>query len=280
MKFIKYLLFDLKQGILRNKAMVFAPIVIAATAFLDFASKAHRLLLDGRIRESVSYGDYWFYLYGGMHKYTPSPGNGFRFPVVWIVVFLVIPFVLLNYPFKDLYGAGQQILVGSGRRTVWWLSKCCWNFLGTVMYHMLMQLTGLVLFLVFQMNVSNQIHMDFINLVFEVGHQEVWNRVALPLSVLLLPVLVSTAISMLEMTLSLFLKPMFSFFAVAVLFLSSAYLLTPLLIGNYAMAFRYNWMLKEGVSISVGFGVSIGLLLLSALVGLVRFRYYDILESE
>lgn len=280
MRFIRYLLFDFKQGILRNKALLLVPMIIAAAAFFDFSAKAHRYLQNGMMKGSVSYGDYWFYLYGGMHKYTPSPGNAFQFPVVWILVFLALPFVLLNYPFKDMYGVGQQVLVRSRRRTAWWLSKCCWNLFGTVLYHLVMQVTGLVLFFVFQMNISYRIHMDFIKLAFEVVHQEVWNPSMLSLAVLLLPLITSAAINMLQMTLSLFIKPIFSFFAVAVLFLASAYLLSPFLIGNYAMAYRYDWMLKEGVSISVGGEVSVVLLLIAVLAGLVRFRLYDILESE
>ncbi len=85
---------------------------------------------------------------------------------------------------------------------------------------------------------------------------------------------------MLQMTVSLFIKPIFSFFAVSVLLLASAYLLSPFLVGNYAMAFRYDWMLKVGVSIGVGERIAITLLLLAVLSGLVRFRLYDILESE
>lgn len=280
MKFIRYLSFDLRQGILRRKTLLLTPTVIGAVAFLDFAGKVHRFLMNGMMKGAVSYGDYWFYLYGGMHKYIPSPGNAFRFPVVWIVLFLAIPFILLNYPFEDMHGVGQQILVRSGRRRAWWLSKCCWNFLGTVLYHLILQAVGLVLFFIFQMEVSNRIHMDFITLAFEVGHQEVWEPSVLPPAVFLLPVFVSAVINMMQMTFSLFIKPMFSFFTAAVLLLASAYLLSPLLIGNYAMAFRYHWMLKEGVSISTGGAVCAVLLLLIVILGLVRFRFYDIYGSE
>ena len=280
MKFIRNLLFDFRQGIFLNSALLLAPMVIAVMAFLDFAGKEHRYLLDGRITENVSLGDYWFYLYGGMHEYIPSPDNAFQFPIVWMVVFLVIPFALLNYPFKDMFGVGQQVLVQSGSRTSWWLSKCCWNFFGTILYHMIMQAMGLLLFLIFQMDISNQIHMDFIKVVFDTTGQEIWNPSGLLLSVLILPLFVSIAINMLQMTLSLFMKPVFSFFVVACLLLTSAYRLSPLLLGNYAMAYRYNWMLKKGVSISVGFTVSVALLLVSILLGLVKFRFYDILERE
>ncbi len=280
MRFIEDLAFDFRQGILRRGTLLLVPAVIAAVTFFDFYAKARRYLEQGMTQSTVDYGDYWFFLYGGMCEYIPSPDNPFQFPAVWILVFLVLPFVLLNYPFRDMYGVGQQILVCSGRRSLWWLSKCCWNFCGTVLYHLIIQAAGLVLSLVFEVEISNRIHMDFINLVFNIRYQEVWHPSSLPLAALLLPMLVSAAINMLQMTLSLFIRPMFGFFAVAVLLLASAYLLSPLLIGNYAMAFRYDWMLKMGVSIGAGERIAIIILLLAVLSGLVRFRLYDILESE
>lgn len=280
MKFIRYLQFDFKKGVLRNKPLLLVPMVIAAVTFLDFSAKAHRYMLYGMIKKNVCYGDYWFYLYGGMQEYIPGPDNTFQFPVVWILVFAVLPFILLNYPFKDLYGIGQQILVRAGKRSVWWLSKCCWNFCGTILYHLVIQITGIALFCLFQMEISNHIHMDFVNLAFDAGSQGVWNPSRIPLSVFLLPVLVSAAINMLQMAASMFIRPIFSFFAVAVLLLASAYLLSPLLVGNYAMAFRYDWMLKTGVSISMGTEISIISLLIAIISGLMRFWLYDILENE
>ncbi len=280
MRFIKDLVFDIRQGILRSRTLLLVPAVIAAVTFFDFYAKARRYLEQGMIQSTVDYGDYWFYLYGGMCEYIPSPDNPFQFPAVWILVFLVLPFILLNYPFRDMYGVGQQVLVRSGQRSLWWLSKCCWNFCGTVLYHLIIQAAGLVLSLVFEVEISNQIHMDFINLVFNIRYQEVWNPSSLPVAALLLTMLVSAAVNMLQMTLSLFIRPMFGFFAVAVLLLASAYLLSPLLIGNYAMAFRYDWMLKAGVSMGAGMRIAAILLFLAVLTGLVRFRLYDILESE
>lgn len=280
MRFIEDLAFDFRQGILRRGTLLLVPAVIAAVTFFDFYAKARRYLEQGMTQSTVDYGDYWFFLYGGMCEYIPSPDNPFQFPAVWILVFLVLPFVLLNYPFRDMYGVGQQILVCSGRRSLWWLSKCCWNFCGTVLYHLIIQAAGLVLSLVFEVEISNRIHMDFINLVFNIRYQEVWNPSSLPVAALLLPMLVSAAINMLQMTMSLFIRPMFGFFAVAVLLLASAYLLSPLLIGNYAMAFRHDWMLKAGVSMEAGMRIAAILLFLAVLSGLVRFRLYDILESE
>lgn len=276
MRFIRYFLFDLEQGIFRNKALLFAPVIVAVIAFLDFINKANRLLNS----PIVSLGDFLFYLYGGMHKYTPSPGNAFRFPIVWMVVFVLIPCILLNYPLSDIYGMGKQILVRSESRRVWWISKCCWNILSTLIYHVILQATGLLLAFIFGIEISNQIHINFIRMVFEVGHQEIWNRYFLPFSIVMMPVCVSIVLNMFQMMLCLFLKPIFSFFLVVIVLLGSAYMMTPFLLGNYAMVYRYNWMLKEGLSLDTGRTLLLMIYLCSVVVGNVRFKYYDILEKE
>lgn len=280
MKFIRYLQFDLEQGIFRNRALWISPIIIAIITFLDFASKAYKFFYYEVIEEFVSYGDYLFYLYGGMQEYRPELHDAFRFPIVWIVVFLVAPFALLNYPFKDMYGNGQQILVRSGSRMSWWMAKCCWNFLGTFLYHFIILITGIGLCVAFRMNISERIHVDFITLAFEIGFQEIWNPLVLQIMAILLPLFVSASINMLQMTLSLFVKPVFSFLFVCVLLLASAYLLSPTMIGNYAMLYRHDWMLKSGVSVSVGYGICGILLSVSVVLGLVKFRFYDIIEKE
>ena len=87
MRFIKDLVFDFRQGILRSGTLLLVPAVIAAVTFFDFYAKARRYLEQGMIQSTVDYGDYWFYLYGGMCEYIPSPDNPFQFPAVWTLIF-------------------------------------------------------------------------------------------------------------------------------------------------------------------------------------------------
>lgn len=279
MKFIKYLRFDIYQGILRNSMLIISPILIAAVIFVDFFLKADRYVTFDILDEPVSFGDYLFYLYGGMKEFIPDHEMGFQLPIVWIIVFFVLPFILLGYPLKDMNGSGQQILIRSTKRTFWWLSKCCWNILGTLFYHFIMLMTGLVACLVFRIDTTSNIHMDFVKAAFEVGPREIREISVLFISTVILPVCVSASINMLQMTLAIFIKPIFSFLVISILLLTSAYLMSPLLIGNYAMIFRYTWILENGVSVEIGYSISLIILFISIITGTVRFHFYDILES-
>ena len=102
----------------------------------------------------------------------------------------------------------------------------------------------------------------------------------IPFSVLCTPIMLSVAVNMFQMMLTLFLKPMFSFLFSSALFLVSAYIMSPVMLGNYGMVLRMKWMNEQGVPQITGFLVCLLILGFSVLVGMVRFRRMDILNEE
>lgn len=279
MKFIKNLKFDMHNGIFKNIPLFLCPIIIAMVIFADANNRIIRL--GGLWTSGVSFGDYWVYAYGGMKEYIPAPDNPFQFPVIWILVFIIIPFILLNYPMKDMQNIGPQILVRSQARSRWWISKCVWNINGTCIYHGMLVGTLAVMCKNMDIPLSFNIHTDLLKMLFVLDMDTVLlPRTFLPVSVVILPPLISVALNMFQMMLTLFMKPIFSFLAIAVVILASAYILSPVAIGNFAMPMRYSWVLKNGVSYQMGIGVSGGLILISLVIGLFRFRLYDILEKD
>ncbi len=279
MKYIKIFWFDLKNGILKNILLFLCPIFLSA---LTFANVWIRIQGLRKIHLSAAdYGDFWFYVYGGMQKYIPAPGNIFQIPIVWILVFLLPAFLLLNYPLKDMQHMGTQIMVRSGGRTRWWLSKCLWMILATILYHVLLAgvLLGLCAFS--GIPLDRHIHVDLLGLLFDLfGGNTLIPRTEIPVAVFLLPVLCSMAFNLLQMTLCLFIKPVFSFFTIAVLLVSSAYLLSPYVPGNYAMPLRYSWIFKGGVSFQTGIIMSVILMIILVAAGVIRFRRYEILNRD
>ena len=164
MKYIKMFWIDFKNGILKNVLLFLCPMILAVFTFWDAWNRIHGIK---EINLSLAaYGDYWFYVYGGMQKYVPGPGNTFQVPIIWMVVFILPAFLLLNYPVKDMQHMGTQMMVRIGGRTRWWLSKCMWNVLATVLYHVL--LAGILLGLCFVFNIplSSRIHVELLGMLF------------------------------------------------------------------------------------------------------------------
>lgn len=282
MRFFKIMMFDLKNGIWKNRMLVFCPVLIAAVMAAELAERMNRLVVNGVLETRVvTWGEYWFYLYGGMEKYVPSTGNPFLFPVIWIILFVTVPFLMLNYPLTDMQGTGQHILVQAGGRVKWWCSKCCWNILGTVLYHTIIALVLMLFSLLFNGALNREIHMDVIRSIFNLERGlELVDRTSIPFSIVVLPILISVAVNMVQMVLCLFLKPVFSFLIINISMISSVYLLSPYMVGNYAMILRYDWIYKEGVSYRRGILFFLTLTILSAVIGMIRFRHYDILDRD
>lgn len=279
MKYIKMFWFDLKNGILKNHLLFLCPIILAVLTFWD---AWNRIQGYKEIHlSSAAYGDYWFYVYGGMQKYVPAPGNTFQVPIIWMVVFILPAFLLLNYPVRDMQHVGTQMMVRIGGRTRWWLSKCMWNILATVLYHALLAGILLGLCFVFDVPLSSRIHVELQMLLFNLfGENTLLPREVIPTVIYLVPILCSMAFHLLQMTLCLFMKPIFSFFATAVLLVSSAYLLSPYIPGNYAMPLRYSWIFEGGVSFETGIAVAVILTVAAVVIGMIRFRKYEILNRD
>lgn len=283
MKYIKLLKFDIQNGILKKITLFITPVIISLISCLDLANKITVMNREGfhPSKFQASFSNYIAYLYGGMAEYVPDPNNPFIFPVRWLVVFLLILFLTLNYPYDDMQSFGQQILIRTKGRSLWWLAKCGWNICCTLVYHFIIYLTTLIFCLATNADVISGIDSNLLNVVFSTNRAtQVPGNKVLPFSILLLPIAMSIGITLLQMVLSLFIKPIFSFLVLSLLMLSSAYFMSPFWIGNYAMLVRYDLMHTRGVHITAGIITSIVLICLAFIVGLIRFRYYDILNRD
>lgn len=279
MKFIKLLWFDLKNGFLKNRVLS-VPAILFAILFCFDVSRKMMFFIHENPGLTISLGDYFTYIYGGMKEYIPSPTEPFMFPVVWTITMLAISYATLQYPFRDLQLAGQQILYRTKGRSKWWLSKCTCNVLSTLGYHMIF-LTIMVLFCIIQKgDMSLHIHKEVLTSLFAIKKEALTGRFELRWLHIVLPVFISIGLNLFQMTLSLFMKPVFSFFVTLILVLSSSYLLSPYLIGNYAMAVRSNTIIQNGVDLYAGLILCVVLITLSVIVGMAKFHHFDVLNKE
>lgn len=281
MKYIKLFWFDIRQGLLRKPLLFAIPVIVALIACLDLSGRVLGLnsfhYFDTKVQ--AGFADFLMYIYGGMDQYVPEPGNPFRFPVRWLIVLLSMAFITLNYPYKDMHAYGQQILLRTKGRTAWWLSKCSWNILSVLVYHGLIFLT-VTFFCVFtKSNLTGAINKGLLYIVFQIEPSHMAPDTTIwTLTMLLTPVFISMAINLLQMMVSLFIKPMLSFVVTAFLMISSAYFTSPYLIGNYAMPMRYDVVITDGVNASTGIMISAVLALAVVVIGSIRFHRYDILN--
>lgn len=279
MRFFKLIKYDLKNGFsgVPVKLMLLCLIVVASCVELT-VRKSIRYM--GQTIPESTLLDYACYLLGGIKIYIPSVVEGFQFPVKWFFLHMLVLYGTLNYPYRDLESLGSTILPKSGNRLSWWLSKCVWNMLHILLMYGV--IFGVMLFycLISKERCSLTAAPELVNDIMASGGYYESFPPEFALTVLLLPVLVSLSGSVLQMTLGLYLKPMFSFGVLAVLMLAASYLRLPVLPGSYGMAIRSKYVVEGGFEPMIGSLLMVGILSGAVLLGGIRFRKYDILSKE
>ncbi len=284
--FFKLIRYDIKVGFASTLKRYLAALLLFPLMLLNFWLTAtavnNAALQNGDLQGVVrgSFGDLMLYTFGGMQKYIPEPGVAFQFPAFWMLLYLLLAYITLYYPFNDLEESGQNILVRSGGRRLWWFSKCIWNVSSVIVFFLL----GWLVMLAGTLLMGGPMSMELssgMQAVLRLNSNFYMSWVSsLALETMLLPPLVMAALSLLQMTLSLFIKPFYSFIVTTSILLVSSYYLSPFLIGNYAMPLRSDRLLEDGVNLTVGIWFAVAVIVISIVVGEIVFQRRDILKGE
>lgn len=280
MKFFKLLKNDIKNGFAGTAMSYIIVAVIVLVSSIDLTVRvqnAYRYVSDAPV---ATYLDYACYLLGGIPKYIPSPTSGFVFPVKWFLLHMYLLYITLYYPYRDVNSLGISVLPRCGSRTAWWLSKCVWNVLRQMVAYIVIFVTLLICCLLSGGELSLKVNSRIINDIMQAGSYYEEYSCWLPAVVLILPVLYTICSSLLQMALTLFVKPIFSFGILAVLMIAAAYSPAPFLLGNYAMAIRSIYIVEEGFRMEWGIAGMVICMALAVIAGAVRFRKFDILNRE
>ena len=276
--FYKCLKYDLKCGLLKEYKKYIVAIGLFIIIGFDFFIKMSDI--------EITVPDYLFYLFFGMEEYVPSPGNKFRFPALWVAVILYVSYITLYYPYKDLNGYGKNILLNTQSKKTWYLSKCMWVTVSTIIYFLI----GFVVLSLFAIisgaettaDVSSNAVIKFIQ--FITTEQNLFYNDAMYYKVtilhFILPVIICVMNNLLQLFLSLFIKPFFSFIFTVSYTIASAYYLKCFMLGNYAMIARSNIFIDNGVNFTDGLIISLSVILMVIISGTVLFSKQDILNKE
>lgn len=252
-------------------------VLIFLLSCLDLWRKAHSA---GTIASRVTFPDYLLYTFRGMHAFVRDGmniKNVFDIPPLWMIMNLYLAYLVGNYPTKDLYGYGQQILIRSRSRRQWWAGKVIWNLAMVLVFYFTgyLVLFGFTLFtgtLSFQP--SAVIAARFCDIDIQNWAGGSW----LPV-VLLQPVMASISLCFIQMAVSFFIKPVFSYLSVVCLLVLSAYYDTPFLVGNCAMILRSRLAEPGGIELSWAVLFTVLLSAAAILIGGRRFRKMDVLDK-
>lgn len=278
--FFKLLRYDLKVGTFYHYKKLLAVLVMFVCVYMDCFIKFRSYVpFDMMFSIDNTLGNTLMCIFAGVKEYDPQTDTQFIFPAVWMLLYLVLSYFTLYYPYNDLEESGQNILLRSGGRRLWWTSKCGWNICTVVLFFFIgwavIATACLMQGVPLSMEISPNIHM-----ILEAGTmQPLLYPTELTFEILVLPALVMIAVNLMQMTLSLFVRPVYSYMITVALLLASTYYQSPFLIGNYAMPIRSSRMIENGVNPLYGAFFAVGIAAVSFLVGLLYFKRYDILRK-
>ena len=225
------------------------------------------------------------FIFNGMKEYIPGGDESFAFPMMWMVIFVLLLFFTLYYPYNDIMGYGKNVLIASTSRTVWWLSKCVTTICICIVYFFTAALSILIFAfsfgLKFELTVKPEV---FSRLLILGGIPEGFNLSPEPLymvlTVFVLPFIFAIAMCLLQMLLTLIIRPFASIIVITAIFMVSSYYVSPFMIGNYAMTQRSICFVSNGVDPVVGIIIIASIIVFSIVVSTVLFNRYEILEKE
>ncbi|UOQ83741.1 hypothetical protein [Gracilibacillus salinarum] len=280
MRFFNLFKYDVKNGFRINLLHLLVIVFLVLAYCFDFyIRKKHAYMFDPVI-PSGTWIDYLFYILAGIKEYIPSDTESFLFPVKWMLLHLFILYSTLHYPYRDLSALGLNMLMRTKGRLAWWSSKTLWNICYVLAIYAVIFLTILTFCFIMQEPISFEITPMFVNDLLDAQSPFDTFSIDLVVYIVFIPVMMSIAFNLLQMTIVLFIKPLYSFGMLAIMLLSSAYIVTPYLPGNYAMPIRSIDVVEQGLSFN-GAVIAWSILTVgSFILGCIYFRRFDILHDD
>jgi len=229
---------------------------------------------------SPNFSDYIIDLYKGMNIFEKvNNGDRFQIPGDWMIMNIFLTYVIGYYPLKDLKDYGSQILIRSKKRWQWWISKCIWIIASVLIYYAIGYIV-IGIFSLFNGGVSLTPTYDINMSISNVNTLEFTSGKIIVMTVIL-PIIMSIALSLIRMTISMFIMPILSNIVLVSIIVASAYYCHPLLLGNYLMILRNDAIsFERGVNTMVGLVLGVIVSILAVIIGNLRFKKMDILDDK
>ena len=234
--FKRQIMYDLRAGIFQYWKQY-------SMLFLCFLFLHSVLAISYQGEKTLSYVDYIWNFLKGIPQFAGADRNqSFSMPVEWLILHLGCMIMNLKYSYTDLYEKSVIFFLYSESRKKWWFSKCIWVFLHTSIYYSLFWLSAIG---------SSIFFGNFHYLTMQKGaicmkeliEMNIWMKIVL---VFLVPLCIAIAVGMIVLFLSIFWSPLGTMITILGIYIASAYWEQSLLIGNYSMLMRCQWIRGEG----------------------------------
>lgn len=269
---------DFTEGIWKRRVYLLFPVFVALVSCISLHAKMEGYIQTGDLKDYGTFMDYWIYFIQGGKAYKFSWYNTFTLPVRWLCIQVFLLVSLNNYAFRDMQNWGYQVLTRSKSRFRWWFGKALWCVMYVGIYYMICLATIIFYTAVkdipLKLQPTRQAMLIFSKMTFYTcGFKR------LLCIVIVLPILLSAFLGLLQMLLSMCIKPILSFLSVLFVLVISIYRSKKFLPGNWGMPYRIAPIKVKGLSVEVCLMLLVCAIFFLVAVGYEIFKRQDILEK-
>lgn len=266
----KQVAYDMKVGILQRWQR-YVPVCIIVVILCLIQRKQNQVWMNITGDANASFGNYLVVWLKGIPVIERvEEGGNFTVPVELLVLQIGYFLFLIQYVGKNLKENGCYIFLKIKKRYFWWLSKCIWVVISTVVYY------GIVFGIIaFFSIVDNKLFFEPTSGIW-IGdiHYEL-NLFCIVLT-FVLPLLASISQGVTLILSELIISPVLSLVICCGWNIASIFWSNPILIGNYQMLCRNRYFSGEGnISLTSGIIVCAVICMTTFLLGYCYIKNYE-----
>lgn len=265
--------YDLITGFKNNfsKIMVFCGIIIVINIIAGINISG----IESIYEVKATFTDYICVIMGGPRYIFPGTIDSYQIPVLWLLPQIMISYIVGYYAMTDIDKEGVQVLVRANTRRKWWISKCIWNGTMIIFLHFIIYGVTIINALVNGADIKYGLTLEVITNLCDM-YYVTGSKIEVILTLIIMPVLVSIAINMMQMTIALVFSPIIGFICSQSIVFLSTIITSKWLISNYGMLSHSNLTCMSDIDLKEGIVRCVVLYALAVFVGNAYFRKYDV----
>jgi hypothetical protein len=258
---------DIFEGILRRWKYYLAAVLLFSFVALTFVFQSRSYIEHNKFNDVIDIADFIINVLAGNKPFDPESHKGIDISIQWLAFHSFLSFCVGFYVAEDLKKSADSFILRTRSRIQWWISKLIWSCFTVIIYYLLFVLTAFLIALICgDLSFDGALAKKLLEVSFH-------NSNGCTLIVFLLfSVLISIALSVFQITLSLVIKPFYSFLIVVCYMVASAFYCNDFLLYNFTMLMR-----NADVSKGSGFIIAAGLILISCVAGTALIKKKDVI---
>lgn len=228
-----------------------------------------------KISLDIGFWDYLFQIFQGMPaNMEQNKISFFELPAMWLLFHLYLIFCLSGFLQQEEQDYGQQVLIRTKSRGIWWLGKCCWYLVGTAVYYGI-TFSVTAVFAYFRQGFRPGLSVQLQESLSHIDVRGIEDRSEF-IIIVIMPLIVSMGLVLFQLLVSAIFNPMISIIVQTALFAISGYFCTPFLPGNYLMLMRLSEISGEKIKWEYGIGYGLVLIGICFLAGRIYYNRKDL----